>query len=372
MYYIGLISGTSMDAIDAALVNFSGTKFNVIHYSQLPISPSIQHELFSVNSESNIASITRLDIILGRLFAEAVQNILKKTNTRPEDIQAIGCHGQTVLHRPEAPCPTSLQIGDPNLIAHLTGINVVADFRRMDMAAGGQGAPLAPIFHTYAFRQHSSPCVVLNIGGMSNITCLPSENDKTSSVTGFDTGPGNVLLDGWIGSHLQLDMDKDGKWAASGKSQPELLKHLMDDDYFKLAPPKSTGRDYFNLDWLMNKLESFKHKLKPEDVQATLVELTATSIATAIEKYAAKTNLLIVCGGGAHNPVLMDGLSKRLPMHTIKSSQEFGVSPDAVEAITFAWLAKCRIEGIATSQPSVTGATASQILGAVYMAAKGG
>ena len=356
-----------MDAIDGALVHFSDNNFKLIDYQQYPIPENIRTALKEFSGETTIDQLSRLDVRLGRLFGETALLLLKKNNIEHNDIKAIGSHGQTILHRPETPEPYSLQIADPNIIAHMTGIKTVSDFRRMDIAAGGQGAPLAPIFHSYLFHHQTTDRVILNIGGMANITVLPAM-DKNHPVLGFDTGPGNVLLDAWIRRHTGREFDKDGRWAATGKVNNDLLNSLLDDEYFKMPPPKSTGRDYFNMKWLEHKLECAKQSLSPQDIQATLLKLTVTSIISAIERYAKTAREIYVCGGGVHNLEFMKCLSQQLADCIVKTTEESGINPDAVEAMTFAWLAKCRLEGLPGNLPSVTGAKLPCVLGAIYSA----
>ena len=365
MHYIGLLSGTSMDAVDGALIDFSDDLPVLVDYQQYPLDQKIRKELISLNKISSIEIITRLDIALGNIFAEAALEIIKRNKIQKSKIVAVGSHGQTILHRPEPPHPTTLQIGDPNIIAHLTGISTVADFRRMDMAAGGQGAPLAPVFHQHMFRHKTEYRVVLNIGGMGNLTVLPAIESK-KPVTGYDTGPGNVLLDIWINQNKNRNMDQDGAWAASGNIHEKLLTHFLEDSYFSRGAPKSTGRDYFNKDWLATRLESFRHTVTAQDIQATLAELTATTIANEIKKNAPDTTALLVCGGGVHNQYLLKLLTKNLPGIEVVSTGNFGVNPDAVEAMTFALLAKYRLDKVPGNIPSVTGANREVILGAVY------
>lgn len=353
-----------MDAVDCALVQYSGDLFTLVEYQQYPIQQDIHSELKSVNKNSDIEKITRLDVILGRLFANAVLDIISKCSLTPGQITAIGSHGQTLLHRSDGPEATSLQIGDPNLINWITGIPTVADFRRMDIAAGGEGAPLAPVFHDLVFRNPEEDRVILNIGGMANITVLPS--DTAIQVTGFDTGPGNVLMDEWANRHLEQAMDKDGAWAASGNLDTAFLDTLLADNYFNLSPPKSTGRDYFNIEWLDEKLEQYSEALSPEDIQASVAELTVRTIADAVCKYGGQARTIIVCGGGAHNLFIMQSLQQHLPDCKITSSKDYGFDPDAIEAMTFALLAHRRLENLPGNIPEVTGAKHECILGAIY------
>ena len=361
--YIGVMSGTSMDAVDVALVSVAGHKFELIEYQQTPIPKKIQQAVRSICIDSRLGEISELDAVLGNLFADAVRQILKTTGSSPENIRAIGSHGQTILHLPHATHPRTLQIGDPNIIAVQTGIPTVADFRRMDIAAGGEGAPLAPAFHRWRFQRAGLKRVILNIGGMANITILPA--DERSAITGFDTGPGNALLDEWTQLHLSKDFDKDGDWASSGHCNQVLLTTLLDENYFNAAPPKSTGKDFFNLEWLNDKLPKASTSLAPNDIQATLLELSIITISDAITCYADDTDEILVCGGGVHNKAMMAGLSSRLAAR-VYSTDKAGIDPDAVEAAAFAWLAERRMTNKPGNLTSVTGARSQVILGGVY------
>jgi anhydro-N-acetylmuramic acid kinase len=304
----------------------------------------------------------KLDRDVGECFADAVAVVLSKNRIATENIVAIGSHGQTLRHQPGAMPPFTLQVGDPSVIAARTGITVVADFRRGDMAVGGQGAPLAPAFHQWLFWHDNSNRVVLNIGGIANITVLPANGP----VTGFDTGPGNTLLDAWVRQHHNRDFDLDGSWASQGQASEELLLALLQDRYFAERPPKSTGFEYFNLEWLERKFaESRVHPAK-QDVQATLAELTCRSIADAITLHAPGTKDVFVCGGGFHNRDLMRRLGPRLRGVSIQSTSAHGLDPDWVEAAAFAWLAKRRISGEPGNLPSVTGASRSVPLGGIF------
>jgi len=352
-----------MDAVDVALVDFQSSPPALVHYAQYPITDEIRRDVRVLDQHSPVTEVARLDAVLGGLFGDAVLNLLGETGLQPHDIAAIGSHGQTILHLPDADPPRTLQIGDPNLIARRTGITTVADFRRMDLAAGGQGAPLAPAFHACYFRSPEADRVILNIGGIANITLLPA--DPSMDVTGFDTGPGNGLLDDWNRQHRGTDMDRDGDWAASGTVADVLLQSLEKDAYFSRKPPKSSGRDYFNLDWLRRHLAGFG-TLDPADVQATLLQLTVGSIATAVTGSAPAARELYICGGGVHNPLLVDGLRRSLPGVHSGSTAELGVDPDAVEAVTFAWLAKRRLDGEPGNLPAVTGAQRAVLLGGIY------
>lgn len=353
-----------MDAIDAVLTDIDANDLKVIYYRQFPIPTDIQESIKAINADTPIASITRLDAVLGQLFAGAVNDLLDAARIEAGAVRAIGSHGQTVLHLPSGPYPRTLQIADPARIAVLTGITTVADFRRNDIAAGGQGAPLACAFHAWRFRDPDADRVVLNLGGMANITLLPADPDL--EVTGFDTGPGNVLMDGWIRYHLGHDYDQNGQWAASGRCHEPLLSALLSDPYFSKAPPKSTGRDDFNLDWLSARMSAKDYSIGTADVQATLLELTARSISAAITVHAATTRQVLVCGGGVHNHRLIQRLVELLPQRTVVATNDFGIDANAVEALTFAWLAKCRMENRPANLPGVTGASRPVLLGAIY------
>lgn len=358
--YIGLMSGTSMDAVDCALVSFENNETKLIDYAQYPLDDETRKRVRSVDAKIDTDEVNKLDIHLGHLFANASNALIKKANIMPDGITAIGSHGQTILHEPNAPEPFSLQIGNAHIIAQETGILTVADFRNMDIAVGGQGAPLAPAFHEFQFRHTDKNRIILNIGGIANITILPA--DINFPVTGFDTGPGNALMDDWARQHLNLDMDKDGEWACSGHINQTLLNRMHNDEYFKKLPPKSTGVEYFNLDWL----DRFFSLLSPEDIQATLLALSAETITDALQKHTTNTDELLVCGGGIHNKALMHAIREQLPKCNVVSTSEYGFDPDCIEAVTFAWLAKRRIENKPGNLPSVTGASQAVLLGTIY------
>jgi len=353
-----------MDAIDAALVDIDNNQLSVLHYYQFPISREIQQRVRSVNAETRLSDISELDAILGDLFAGAVISLLEQSGHPASTITAIGSHGQTVLHLPEASHARTVQIGDPSRIAVQTGITTVADFRRNDIAAGGQGAPLACGFHAWQFRHPRLNRVVLNLGGIANITRLPAE--LTQAITGFDTGPANGLMDSWTQLHLQQDYDQNGQWAASGHCNEQLLVRLLEEPYFHLAPPKSTGKDLFNLHWLNQNISLSGLQIAAVDIQACLLELAARSISAAITRYAADTDEVLICGGGAHNRAMVQRLIELLPGMKIEKTDVYGVKTDAVEAVTFAWLAKCRLDNITANIPTVTGARRPVLLGAIY------
>ena len=366
-YYLGLMSGTSLDGIDAVIVDLSTPVPNVIAAHTQPFDPALRQALSDLaqgRAEHEIERLGTLDSRLGEQFAQATLNLLERSSLPATAIRAIGSHGQTVRHRPDAPEPFTLQIGDPNLIAERTGITTVADFRRRDIAAGGQGAPLVPAFHARCFRSTDEERTVLNIGGMANLTILPT--DPHARVTGFDTGPGNVLLDAWINKHHGETYDKEGTWAARGTVVPTLLDTLLNEEFFGQSPPKSTGRELFHLEWLEHHLRGIT--VTPIDVQATLCAFTARSIADALTAWAGETQRLLVCGGGAHNTRLLDLLRTYLPNMTIESTAAHGLDPDWVEAAAFAWMARETLAGRATNLPSVTGARHPVILGGIYLA----
>ncbi|QBQ56132.1 anhydro-N-acetylmuramic acid kinase [Nitrosococcus wardiae] len=362
--YMGLLSGTSMDAIDAALVELE--PFRLLATHTLPMPAALRQHLFTLIERRTISleDLGALDIRLGRLFAETALGLLAKAQISVAKVQAIGSHGQTIYHWAHAPNPFTLQLGDPNTIAEMTGITTVADFRRRDLAAGGQGAPLAPAFHAAFLSTSHHHRAVLNIGGMANISFLPIDSEKR--VWGFDTGPGNALIDGWILRHLNKPLDQDGCWAASGQVNKALLQYLLADPFFSLSPPKSTGREYFNMAWLDHRLDKMGAELPPADVQATLCALTATSIKLAIQNFNSRTEELLVCGGGANNKTLMEELQKLLAPCHVTTTATYGIPSQWVEACTFAWLAKQTLEGHPGNLPEVTGARHPVILGAIY------
>ncbi|ADJ27730.1 anhydro-N-acetylmuramic acid kinase [Nitrosococcus watsonii] len=362
--YIGLLSGTSMDAIDTALVELE--PFRILTTHSIPIPLALRQQLFAVieRSTTSLEELGTLDIRLGRLFAETALELLAKAKCSATDVQAIGSHGQTIYHWARGPDPFTLQLADPNTIAEITGITTIADFRRRDLAAGGQGAPLAPAFHAAFLRSSHHHRAVLNIGGMANISFLPTA--RRTPIWGFDTGPGNALMDGWINRHLNQSMDREGCWAASGRVNKTLLRYLLADPYFSLSPPKSTGREYFNLVWLDRALIRTGMKLSSPDVQATLCALTITSIELAIQKFSPQTEELLVCGGGANNKALMEGLQKQLVSCRVATTETYGIHPQWVEACVFAWLAKQTLEDRPGNLPEVTGARHPVILGAIY------
>lgn len=364
--YLGLISGTSADAIDAALVSFEPSMqlHSTLAY---PYPPELRARILRLaQGDGRIAldDLGELDGQIARTFAAAAKALLCKANLPASAVCAIGSHGQTLRHRPLLAQPYTLQLGDPNLIAEHTGITTVADFRRRDIAAGGQGAPLLPPFHAALLSQPGKTRVVLNLGGIANITVLA--DDAGRGVLGFDTGPANCLLDAWAERHLGTPCDHAGAFAASGTSNNALLQHLLTEPYFALSAPKSTGRETFHLAWLETQLQG--STWAPADVQATLVQLTAYSIATAIHANATNVSEVLVCGGGVHNGVLMRAIERELHPITTMSTAGYGIDPDFVEAMAFAWLARERLEHRPGNLPAVTGAMGWRVLGGIYSA----
>lgn len=368
--YIGLMSGTSMDGIDAILLDLHAGRCQTLATHYAPYSAAIRSALLALvdnRERADLGELGDLDARLGYFYADAVQELLAKTTLTAASIKAVGSHGQTVLHHPPGTSDRGLactiQIGDPNIIACKTQITTVADFRRRDIAAGGQGAPLVPAFHAAFFRNATENRVVLNIGGIANITVLPADG----RVSGFDTGPGNTLLDQWAKRYLDIEYDTGGSLAAKGKPVATLLAQLERDRYFQLPPPKSTGREYFNLAWLETYLADFA-QYSPMDVLATLTELTAVSIAAAIGRYAPESQRVYICGGGIHNHALMNRLEQLLPEAALESTASAGLDPDYVEAAAFAWLAKQTLERQPGNIPAVTGAQKPVVLGGIYPA----
>ncbi|MHB1220644.1 MAG: anhydro-N-acetylmuramic acid kinase [Gammaproteobacteria bacterium] len=363
--YIGLMSGTSADGIDAALIDFGSDQPRLMGTHYIAYSDSLRQRILALcqPGENEIQRLGELDVLLGKEFALAVKQLLQKSNISAEQIKAIGSHGQTIRHIPTGNYRFTIQIGDPNIIAASTEITTIADFRRKDMALHGQGAPLVPAFHQQMFSNPSINRAIVNIGGIANVTLLEASNPL--SVIGYDTGPGNALMDDWISTHQSSKYDANGDWAASGKIHEPLLASLLDDPYFQQVAPKSTGREHFNSIWLKNKLTSLS-ALSPVDVQATLAELTARSIIDSILKHY-KHGDILVCGGGGQNKHLMKRLEV-LAQNNFKvaSTEQYGLHPDWVEATAFAWLAKQTLGKQPGNISSVTGATRAAILGGIY------
>lgn len=367
-YYIGIMSGTSLDGVDIALVDFSLPKPKLVASDFTPMPNDLREKITALvrSGETTLQQLGELDHQLGLLYAECVNHFLQSRQIPTEHIQAIGCHGQTIWHSPQGKFPFTMQIGDMNLLAARTNITTVGDFRRKDMAFGGQGAPLVPAFHQAVFFDPNYATVVLNIGGISNVSLLiPNQ-----PIMGFDTGTGNTLLDLWIEKHLGVPYDKNGEWAATGQCNEELLDYLLDEPFFQQPPPKSTGRELFNLSWLEQKIQHIATNstaLLPQDIQATLVEFTVRSISASLNNI--NTTLpkrLLVCGGGAKNKFIMQRLANSLRNWEIYTTNECGMDADYVEAAAFAWLAYRRMNHQTGNLPDVTGAQQAVGLGAVF------
>ncbi|MFF5867131.1 anhydro-N-acetylmuramic acid kinase [Pseudomonas sp. NPDC012596] len=360
--YLGVMSGTSLDGLDIALID-QGGQLELLATHYVPMPSDLRQQLLDLcaSGPDEIARAALAENRWASLAGEGIQQLLAKQGLPAHAIRAIGSHGQTIRHEPAR--GFTVQIGNPALLAELTGISVVADFRRRDVAAGGQGAPLVPAFHETLFSHLGQRLAVLNVGGFSNLSLI--EHDKP--VHGFDCGPGNVLLDAWIERKHRQAYDADGAWAASGIVQADLLSTLLSDPFFAGSGPKSTGREVFNLAWLDGHLARLPH-YRDQDVQATLLELTAQSIIESLRNAQQGTEALLVCGGGARNGALMARLGELLPDAQVASTGAHGVDPDWVEAMAFAWLAHCCLEGIAANRPSVTAAKGLRVLGAIYPA----
>lgn len=363
--YLGLISGTSMDGIDAALVRFGERSATLEAGAAYPYSDAIRKRLLAAihaPHDVGLDELGSLDAAAGAAFRDAALDLLGTAGIPAAEVAAIGSHGQTMRHRVDLDPPFTLQIGDPNVIAAGTGITTVADFRRRDVALGGQGAPLAPAFHDWLFADDRRRGV-LNLGGIANLT-LPGAGP--GQATGFDTGPANTLMDGWMRRHRNTDYDADGEFAASGSVQDKLLERLLRDPYFALPPPKSTGFEYFNQPWLDAQLDGFSYSAA--DVQATLLALSVRSIADSLAASASGIDTVVACGGGVHNAFLMRELAAAIAPARLTTTAELGIDPDWVEAAAFAWLASRTLAGKAGNLPSVTGASSPAVLGAVYPA----
>ena len=363
--YLGLISGTSADGIDAALVRFDDNTPQLVDALTHPWPDGLRARILAVAQDEerlDLDAYGRLDVAIGQCFAEAAAKLLERNAAHTPRVRAIGSHGQTLRHRPAGEFPFTLQVGDASVIAERCGIDVVADFRRADVAAGGQGAPLLPAVHAMLLGRPDATRVVLNLGGIANITVL----DPAGKVFGFDTGPANGLMDAWHLRHRGGAYDANGSFAASGRVDDTLLAALLADAYFALPPPKSTGREHFHLAWLES--HTAVASVAPADVQATLLELSARSIADAIGRHAPDALDVLACGGGVHNAVLMRRLGELLGTRTLASTAVHGVDPDYLEATAFAWLARQRLLGLPGNLPAVTGARGPRVLGAVYPA----
>ena len=359
--YIGLMSGTSLDGADAALVDFSTGSPRTLAFATVAFPDALRDRILALSEpgDDSLDLSATVSIELAELYARAVEGVIAGGGVARNSIAAIGCHGQTVRHRPEA--GFTIQVNDPARLAELTGIDVVADFRRRDIAAGGQGAPLVPAFHEAVFRDPTRSRAVVNIGGISNVTWLPA----SGRTLGFDCGPGNVLLDGWAHKHLGARFDQDGGWIRQGRSDSDLLARFMAEPFLAAPPPKSTGRELFRLRWLEDRLP--RH-LSPADVQATLADFTAHAIVQAIDRFCAGVQEIFLAGGGARNPALVERIAKLVGGRPVAATDELGVPTAHVESMAFAWLAMKCMRREPVDLTAVTGARAPRILGAIYAA----
>lgn len=367
--FIGVMSGTSVDGIDIALLDINvDQQPKFLSATSFTFEPDIQNLINDVILQQNadLSRLGDLHMALGEAYAAGVNHFLKQNKIAAEHISAIGCHGQTLFHAPYALRPFSFQMGDPNTIAALTGITTIADFRQRDLVCGGQGAPMVPPFHKALFQSNTENRVIVNIGGIGNITALPADPEKT--VIGFDTGPGNILMDSWTQTHLGEPFDNDGQWAASGELQQDLLAVMLADSYFDLPIPKSTGREYFHPQWLTEKLARLDRSIANADVQTTLLHLTSQTISDAIHHYAPEAEAIYICGGGANNKQLMQLLSQLLSPAPVVSTAQIGLAADHVESSAFAWLAYRTLNRLSGNLPSVTGARQETVLGGVFWA----
>jgi len=375
LLFIGIMSGSSLDGIDVALVelhnsstanasNTSNCKLLATHF--LPYAADIKEALLTLHfpQENELEKSALMANQLASLYAKAVNELLSQAQLAADKVNAIGCHGQTIRHQPKTSPANSytIQLNNHALLAELTGINVVGDFRSRDIAAGGQGAPLVPAFHQAVFGSNSQNRAIINIGGIANISAL----NHTGSVLGFDCGPGNILLDHWVKQHLGKSYDANGQWSSTGHVNMSLLNKMLKEPFFALPPPKSTGRDLFNATWLSKHIDHFDSK--PQDIARTLVELTAVTICEATQQYCPNMNAIYICGGGAHNQLLVECLQEKLTGTLVKMTNDLGVDADWVEATAFAWLAQQTMENRPSNLPAATGAAGQRILGAIYPA----
>lgn len=361
--FIGLMSGTSLDGIDCVIVDLAGDTPALIAADCHALPDNLRHDVLSLcaNKQAPLAELGKLDIELGRCFAEAAAKTLAAAGLVAQEIEAIGSHGQTVFHQPNSAAPFSLQLGDPNTIAERTGITTVADFRRRDMAAGGQGAPLAPLLHQHCCASPTKNRAIVNIGGIANITLLLANGERVA----FDTGPGNVLMDLWISRHDGARFDKNGEWATGGSVDTAFLAELMSEPYLALAAPKSTGRELFNGAWLEERLASITQQPSPQNIQATLLEFTATTLSTALLAGMSQGEIYL-CGGGAHNTALLKRIGELMPGYYVGTTAEIGIDPDWLEAMAFAWMAQQTLDGLAVVTSPFTGAKKPVMLGGIY------
>jgi len=364
-YFIGLMSGTSVDAIDAVLMDFAKSNTYVVTSYSQSISSQLRNDINSlIATKQQPKNFTQLDKQFAETSYKAVNELLKQASIEARQVSAIGSHGQTVFHDPKGIPPASIQIGNPKIIAKTSKIPTVYNFRQADINAGGQGAPLACAYHAEVLQSSSEERVVLNLGGIANITKLPKDNDET--IIGFDTGPANTLMDAWIQKHLKKPFDQDGNWAQSGKANITLLEQMLQDVYFTNLPPKSTGREYFNLEWLQHQLDNYGIKVLPEDIQATLLALTAHTIADSVDAWCPQSKKILLCGGGSENKYFVQQLEKIMNGKTLQYTSDYGVPTKWMEAMAFAWLAKLYMDNKPGNIPSVTGADKPVVLGEIY------
>jgi anhydro-N-acetylmuramic acid kinase len=361
--YVGLISGTSMDAIDAVAVRFGKQAVSICGQLALPYCDDLRSDIARAAAAAryDVDELGMLDIRIGRAFSDAAVRVVQQAGATPQQIVAIGSHGQTIRHRPDGPAPFSMQLGNGAVIAARTGIATVCDFRNTDIELGGQGAPLVPAFHGWLFASETDARAVVNIGGIGNVTIL----DRREVVGGYDTGPGNTLMDAWTQRHRDEAYDNNGAWAAAGRVDADLLEVMLTHPYFAKPSPKSTGPEEFNLEWVDACIDRVASEPDAGDVLTTLAELTALTIAMSIRDHPRVTDIA-VCGGGASNAHLMERLTHHAGSAAVTSTQQWGLAPDWVEACAFAWLARARLSGVAGNVPAVTGARRPAILGAVY------
>jgi len=367
-YFVGAISGTSVDGLDLALVEITSNTVEIKQAITVPFSDTLRTRLLNLtsNPDENTVQLGRSHAELGQFIGEQVAQFISTFGYSKSDIVAVGSHGQTVCHQPEDEFSFSCQIGDASRIAAISGIDTIADFRAADIASGGQGAPLVPILHERVFRSKQVERVVVNIGGISNVTYLPIA--RADPIIGFDTGPGNTLLDVWTQHHFERNYDRQGELASSGSILENLLPQFLADPWFDIEPPKSTGKDHFNLKYIHDHIPISRMTTKPIDVLTTLTELTATSLSAAIRKWCCDSGEVIICGGGRLNKFLMDRIEHQLPNHLVLTSDALGINGDAIEAATFAYLAHLFVNGKAGNIPTVTGANRNRVLGCLYPA----
>ena len=360
--FIGLMTGTSADSLDLAAVDFTATKFEVIGLKNFEIPKQIKTQVLEQTRSKELeqSSIEDLDIQLSKFFVKSIQEFMISLSLESNQIVAIGSHGQTIKHEPNADLPFSLQIGNPQLLSNKLGIKTIGNFRDDDIAAGGQGAPLSPIFHKEVFASENEERVIINIGGITNISVV-----GRSDLIGFDTGPGNCLIDAWIRLNKKENYDDMGSWAKSGKISQDLLNIVIADDYFSLKHPKSTGPDYFNLNWLNTCLSKVGYEIDSTDVQTTLTELTAISLSNSLKNLKLLSNQIYLCGGGVHNDYLLSRISSKLGK-SCSTTIELGIDPDYLEAICFAWLAYKRVNEVRFNMRDITGSREKVYLGKIY------